>query len=114
MAFCLNPIIGLMAASLIYIYPEPIFGDDEQDNIWMCPIPWEDARLPAHLSADELANIPMLHEKMELDPAGTSVAFWDGAVRRLSDEEFAALINIEDSVCLGCQGMAAWGRVQKP
>jgi hypothetical protein len=85
------------------VYPEPVFGDNNQDNIWMCPIPWEDGRIPDDLTRDQLALIPMLHEKLGLNPNGTSVAFWDGSVRLLSNDEFAALINVEDSICLGCQ-----------
>lgn len=45
----------------------------------------------------------MLHNKVDLNPEGTSVAFWDGDVRLLTNEEFASVVNVEDSVCLGCQ-----------
>ena len=86
-----------------FIYPEPIFGDNNQDDIWMCPIPWEDQRIPNDLTPYQLGQIPMLHEKVDLNADGTSVAFWDGTVRLLSNEEFAALVDVEDSICLGCQ-----------
>ena len=85
------------------VYPEPMFGDNYQDDIWMSPIPWEDGRIPADITQEELAQLPMLHEKVSLNPDGTSVAFWDGDVRLLSNEEFEGLIDIKDSVCLGCQ-----------
>ncbi len=85
-------------------FPEPVLGDDEtQDDIWMCPIPWDDRRIPDGITREELALIPMLHNKVDLNPDGTSVAFWDGSVRLLSNEEFAVMVNVEDSVCLGCQ-----------
>ena len=84
--------------------PEPVLGDDEtQDDIWMCPVPWEENRIPDGLTPFQLGQIPMLHNRVDLNPDGTSVAFWDGAVRLLSNEEFAALIDVEDSICLGCQ-----------
>lgn len=84
--------------------PDPIFGDDEtQDDIWMCPIPWEDRRIPLDISQEELAQIPMLHNRVDLNPDGTSVAFWDGDVRLLNNEDFEALIDVKNSICLGCQ-----------
>ena len=98
-----------------FIYPEPTFGDNYQDDIWMCPIPWEDNRIPDSLTPYQLGQIPMLHCKVDLNPDGTSVAFWDGAVRFLNNEEFAALIDVEDSICLGCQfPIPDWIREQKP
>ena len=85
-------------------FPEPVLGDDEtQDEIWMCPIPWYDRRIPDDLTPYQLGKIPMLHSKVDLNPDGTSVAFWDGSVQLLNNEEFEALIDVEDSICLGCQ-----------
>ena len=85
-------------------FPEPVLGPDEtQDDIWMSSIPWEDQRIPEGVEQSELAQLPMLHNKVDLNPDGTSVAFWDGSVRILNNEEFAALIDVENSVCLGCQ-----------
>ena len=92
-----------LEAGITDVYPEPAFGDNDQDDIWMCPIPWDDGRLPDNLTPYQLGQIPMLHNKVDLNPDGTSVAFWDGSVRLLSNEEFAAMVNVEDSVCLGCQ-----------
>ena len=86
-----------------FIYPEPAFGDNNQDDIWMCPIPWDDRRIPDDLTPYQLGKIPMLHSKVDLNPDGTSVAFWDGSVQLLNNEEFEALIDVEDSICLGCQ-----------
>ena len=98
-----------------FIYPEPIFGDNKQDDIWMCPIPWDDRRIPDDLTPYQLGKIPMLHNRVDLNPDGTSVVFWDGSVRLLSNEEFEALIDVEDSVCLGCQfPVAEFLREQKP
>jgi hypothetical protein len=92
-----------LEAGITDVYPEPAFGDNDQDDIWMCPIPWDDRRLPDDLTPYQLGQIPMLHNKVDLNPDGTSVAFWDGSVRLLGNEEFAAMVNVEDSVCLGCQ-----------
>jgi len=86
-----------------FIYPEPTFGDNNQDDIWMCPITWEDGRIPDDLTPYQLGKIPMLHNKVDLNPEGTSVAFWDGTVRLLSNEEFEVLIDVENSICIGCQ-----------
>jgi len=85
------------------VYPDPIFGDHNQDDIWMCPIPWEDHRIPDDLTPYQLGKIPILHSKVDLNPDGASVAFWDGSARLLSNEEFEALIDVEDSICVGCQ-----------
>jgi len=85
------------------IYPLPLLGDDDQDEVWMCPIPWPDRRIPEEITQEELAALPMLHERIDLDSEGTSVAFWNGDVRLLSNEEFERLVDVEKSVCLGCQ-----------
>ena len=69
-------------------FPDPTFGDNNQDDIWMCPIPWDDGRIPDDLTPYQLGKIPMLHNKVDLNSDGTSVAFWDGSVRLLNNEEF--------------------------
>lgn len=84
--------------------PEPVLGSDEyQDDIWMCPIPWDDRRTPIDSTQVPLAKIPMLHERVDLSPDGIAVAFWDRSIRLLSNEEFAELVNAKESICLGCQ-----------
>ena len=85
-----------------YDWPEPVLGD-RQDDIWMCPIPWEDRRIPDDFTQQQLGQIPMLHNKIELNQNGTLVVFWDESVRLLSNEEFAEFVNVKDSICLGCQ-----------
>ncbi len=85
-------------------YPEPILGsDDTQDDIWMCPIPWPDRRIPDGIRPEELAKLPMLHERVDMNPEGASVLFWDGHVELLSNKDFERLIDVDQSVCLGCQ-----------
>jgi hypothetical protein len=106
---------ALMSMYPNFIYPEPIFGDNNQDDIWMCLIPWDDGRIPDDLTPYQLGKIPMLHSRVDLNPDGTSVAFWDGTVRLLSDEEFEALIDVEDSICVGCQfAVPSWMYGQEP
>ena len=86
------------------VMPSPLFGpEDTQDDIWIIPIPWPDRRIPEDITQEELAQIPLLHERVDLNPDGTSVAFWDGSVRFLTNEEFEAIINVEQSVCLACE-----------
>ncbi len=86
------------------VWPEPLFGPEEtQDLVWIVPIPWPDRRIPEDITQEELAQIPLLHERVDLNPDGTSVAFWDGSVRFLTNEEFEAIINVEQSVCLACE-----------
>lgn len=86
------------------VWPEPIFGDDDtQDLIWICPFPWPDRRIPDDITREELAKIPLLHERVDLNPDATSVAFWDGHVELLSNEEFERLVDVEQSVCLACE-----------
>jgi hypothetical protein len=86
------------------VWPEPVFGPEEtQDDIWIVPIPWPDRRIPEGITPEELAEIPLLHERVDLNPDGTSVAFWDGSVLFLSNEEFVAIIDVEQSVCLACE-----------
>ena len=97
-------------------FPEPIFGPDEtQDNIWIVPIPWPDRRVPEDLTQEELAQIPLLHERVDLNPDGTSVAFWDGHVEFLTNEEFEAIVDVEQSVCLACEfGTNNWLKKRDP
>ena len=92
------------------IMPEPLFGDeDTQDLIWIVPFPWPDRRVPEDITKVELAQIPLLHERVDFNPDGTSVAFWNGEVRFLTNEEFEAIIDVEQSVCLACEfGMKNW------
>lgn len=89
---------------LTSVWPEPIFGPSEtQDDIWIVPFPWPDRRIPDDITQEELARTPLLHERVGLNPDGTSVAFWDGSVRFLTNEEFEAIIDAEQSVCLACE-----------
>ena len=85
------------------VMPEPLFGDDDtQDLIWIVPFPWPDRRIPDDITPEQLAQTPLLHERVDLNPDGTSVAFWDGHVELLTNEEFEAIIDVEQSVCLAC------------
>ena len=45
----------------------------------------------------------MMHFRIDPDPDGTSVVFWDGSVRYLTNEEFEAIIDVEQSTCLACE-----------
>ena len=86
------------------VMPEPLFGDeDTQDLIWIVPFPWPDRRIPDDITPEQLARTPLLHERVDLNPDGTSVAFWDGHVEMLTNEEFEQLIDAERSVCLACE-----------
>jgi prepilin-type processing-associated H-X9-DG protein len=86
------------------VMPEPLFGDDDtQDLIWIVPFPWPDRRIPDDITQEELARIPLLHERVDINPDGTSVAFWDGHVELLTNAEFEQLVDIEQSVCLACE-----------
>lgn len=98
------------------IWPDPLFGhEDTQDDIWIVPILWPDRRIPEDITRNELARTPLLHERVDLNPDGTAVAFWDGSVRLLTNEEFEAVIDAEESVCLGCAfGMDNWFSGQDP
>lgn len=102
--------------SIADVWPEPTFGPEEtQDDIWIVPIPWPDRRIPEDLTQEELAQIPLLHERVDLNPDGTSVAFWDGSVRLLTNEEFEAIIDVERSVCLACEfGTNNWLKKREP
>ena len=97
-------------------WPDPIFGpDDTQDLIWIVPFPWPDRRIPEDLTQEDLTQIPLLHERIDLNPDGTSVAFWDGSVRLLTNEEFEAIIGVEKSVCLACEfGTNNWLKKRDP
>lgn len=56
-----------------------------------------------------------LDEGVDLNPDGTSVALWDGHVELLSNEEFEAIIDAEQSVCLACEfGMNSWLKKREP
>ena len=83
---------------------DPLFGDaDTQDLIWICPLPEVDDQ-PAEIDlGSDVAELPMLHERVDANPNGTSVAFWDGSVRFLTNEEFEMIIDESESVCLGCE-----------
>ena len=96
--------------------PSPLFGpEDTQDDIWIVPIPWPDRRIPDNLTPYQLGKIPLLHERVDLNPDGTSVAFWDGSVRLLTNEEFEAIIDVDQSVCLACEfGTNNWLKKQEP
>lgn len=96
--------------------PSPLFGpEDTQDDIWIVPIPWPDRRIPEDITQEELSQIPLLHERVDLNPDGTSVAFWDGSVRLLTNEEFDAIIDVEQSVCLACEfGTNNWLKKREP
>jgi hypothetical protein len=98
------------------LWPEPLFGPEEtQDLVWIVPIPWPDRRIPDDITQEELAQIPLLHERVDLNPDGTSVAFWDGSVRLLTNEEFEAIIDVEQSVCLACEfGTNNWLKKRGP
>lgn len=98
------------------VWPEPLFGSEEtQDLVWIVPIPWPDRRIPEDITQEELAQIPLLHERVDLNPDGTSVAFWNGEVRFLTNEEFEAIIDVEQSVCLACEfGMDNWLKKRDP
>ena len=98
------------------VWPEPLFGPEEtQDLVWIVPIPWPDRRIPEDITQEELAQIPLLHERVDLNPDGTSVAFWDGSVRFLTNEEFEAIIDAEQSVCLACEfGTDNWLKKREP
>ena len=98
------------------VMPSPLFGsEDTQDDIWIVPIPWPDRRIPDGITQEELAQIPLLHERVDLNPDGTSVAFWDGSVRLLTNEEFEAIIDVEQSVCLACEfGTNNWFKKREP
>lgn len=98
------------------VWPEPLFGPEEtQDLVWIVPIPWPDRRIPEDITQEELAQIPLLHERVDLNPDGTSVAFWDGSVRFLTNEEFEAIIDVEQSVCLACEfGTDNWLKKREP
>ena len=42
---------SLVLMAMSDVWPEPIFGSDEtQDDIWMCPIPWPDRKLPSDIT----------------------------------------------------------------
>ena len=45
----------------------------------------------------------MMHFRVDADPEGTSVAFFDGSVRYLTNEDFEAIIDVEESTCLACE-----------
>ena len=98
------------------LWPEPLFGPEEtQDLVWIVPIPWPDRRIPDNLTPYQLGKIPLLHERVDLNPDGTSVAFWDGSVRLLTNEEFDAIIDVEQSVCLACEfGTNNWLKKRGP
>ncbi|MCA9275663.1 MAG: hypothetical protein KDA29_06530 [Phycisphaerales bacterium] len=86
------------------VIPEPLFGDeDTQDLIWIVPFPWPDRRIPDDITPEQLARTPLLHERVDINPDGTSVAFWDGHTEFLTNEEFEQLVDIEQSVCLACE-----------
>jgi hypothetical protein len=100
----------------VNVWPESVFGhEDTQDDIWIVPIPWPDRRIPEDITQEELAQLPLLHEHIDLNPDGTSVAFWDGQVEFLSNEAFEAIIDVERSVCLACAfGMNNWFDKREP
>lgn len=86
------------------IMPEPLFGnEDTQDHIWIVPFPWPDRRIPDDITQEQIAQTPLLHERVDLNPEGTSVAFWDGHVEYLKNDEFEAIIDVKQSVCLACE-----------
>lgn len=98
----------------ISAWPDPLFGpNDTQDDIWMVPFP--DRRIPDDITQEELARTPLLHERVDLNPDGTSVAFWDGHTDFLTNEEFEAIIDAEQSVCLACEfGTSNWLKKREP
>jgi len=98
------------------LWPEPLFGPEEtQDLVWIVPISWPDRRIPEDITQEELARTPLLHERVDLNSDGTSVSFWDGSVRLLTNEEFEAIIDVEQSVCLACEfGTNNWLKKREP
>ena len=76
----------------------------ERGNFLMLPLPWSDAKMPSDVIPSQLANLPVLIEDPGLHPDRTAVAFWDGSVRRLSNDEFARLIDIDRALRLGRPG----------
>jgi hypothetical protein len=92
----MDPWIGIDRNDPIYKHRRGLRGD-----LLLLPIPWADRRVPAQIANEELANIPFMYEDPELFPKRTSVAFWDGSVRTISDEEFVRLIDTTNAVRLG-------------
>lgn len=100
----------------ISAWPDPLFGpNDTQDDIWIVAFPWPDRRIPNDITQQERARTPLLHERVDLNLDGTSVAFWDGHTDFLTNEEFEAIIDVEQSVCLACEfGTNNWLKKRDP
>ena len=86
--------LGIDQSDQIYVS-----GIDSQ--FYLIPIPWADHRLPNGLDDRSLRNVPFLVAEQHLEEGRTSVAFWDGSVRELSDKEFAEKIDLTNAVPIG-------------
>ncbi len=80
---------------------DPIYFPDYDSQFYLLPIPWDDHQLPNGLDDRGLRKIPFLVAEQHLEEGRTSVAFWDGSVRELSDKEFAEKIDLTNAVPIG-------------
>ena len=80
---------------------DPIYLWDNSYAYYMLPIPWESLQMPKDISVEELQRIPFMFEDPEFQKEYTSVSFWDGSVRQLTDDEFAVLIDPDLGIPLG-------------
>ncbi len=99
-------------ASLWHEVMDPWLGIDRHDShygqgatgdFFLLPIPWSDGRFPSEITKEELQRTPFMYEDPRLLPGRSAIAFWDGSVRRVNDEEFAALIDTTRAIRLGRQ-----------
>lgn len=80
---------------------DPIYFVNDTNEIYLLPMPWDTLQLPESISTEELQAHPFMFENPALQKDFTSVSFWDGSVRSLTDDEFTELIDMKLGIPLG-------------
>lgn len=90
----MDPWLGITPSDPIYLWHDSY-------AYYMLPMPWDGLQMPADLSAEQLKVIPFMFEDPVFQEDFTSVSFWDGSVRQLTDDEFAEKIDTDLAIPLG-------------
>lgn len=80
---------------------DPIYFWHDSQALYILPIPWKTLQRPESISTKQLAVIPFMFEDPVFQEEFTSVSFWDGTVRSITDDEFTKLIDTKLGIPLG-------------